>query len=62
MRRFYKLVWGASGQLIGGAEQGQIFVWDPERIVRKEPALLHQLKTHTGPVAALDMNPFQVTE
>jgi protein transport protein SEC31 len=57
--RFYKLVWGSAGQLIGGAEQGQIFIWDPEKICRNEGALVHSLKKHTGPVAALDMNPFQ---
>jgi len=53
-------VWGQSNKLIGGAEQGQIFVWDPEKIIRGENALLHTLKKHTGPVTALDVNPFQV--
>jgi hypothetical protein len=42
--RFYKLLWGAygldhsddnplSGLLLGGAEQGQLYVWDTAKII-----------------------------
>jgi len=69
--RFHKLVWGShgigsnsasSGLLIGGAEQGQLFVWDVAKILSEDDdeSLVHKFTKHTGPVAAIDINPFQV--
>ena len=67
--RFYKLVWGAhgmsdktspSGLLLGGAEQGQLYVWDADKIISGEDSMVHKFTKHTGPVATLDINRFQV--
>ena len=66
--RLHKLVWGphgvddqsSSGLLIGGAEQGRLYIWDPAKILSEEDPLVHLLDKHTGAVAALDINPFQV--
>lgn len=67
--RFHKLSWGAhgigrteesSGLLVGGTDNGNVFVWDPTAIIKGEEALVHRLEKHTGAVAALDFNPFQV--
>ena len=70
MFRFHKLIWGSSGMkagtadsgvLVGGADNGNVFIWKADAIVRSESdALLHKLDKHTGAVAALDFNPFQV--
>ena len=69
--RFHKLVWGsygidrgsaASGLLMGGAEHGELYIWDPAKIISEEDSLVHKFTKHTGPVAALDINPFQVCE
>ena len=49
-----------SGLLMGGADNGNLFVWNPANILNKEDALVHRLDKHSGPVAALDINPFQV--
>jgi len=68
--RFHKLVWGSygmdsqsavSGLLMGGAEQGQLYVWDAAKIISQDDdPLVHKFTKHTGPVAAIDINPFQV--
>lgn len=67
--RFFKLVWGAhgiedktsvSGLLMGGAEQGQLFVWDVAKIISGDDPLVHKFSKHTGPVSTLDINPFQI--
>lgn len=49
-----------SGLLMGGADNGNLFVWNPANIIKNEDALVHKLDKHTGAVAALDINPFQV--
>ena len=68
--RFHKLVWGSmgvggsdtpNGLLMGGADNGNLFIWDPAKIINKQDALLHKLDKHVGAVAALDVNPFQVS-
>lgn len=72
MLRFYKLIWGAhglgssrdspvSGLLLGGAEQGQLYVWDAAKIKSDDSPLVHKFDKHNGPVATLDANPFQVS-
>jgi len=50
-----------SGLLMGGAEQGQIFVWDAAKIISREEPLVHKFDKHCGPVTTLDINPFQVS-
>jgi len=67
--RFHKLVWGSygmdhgsavSGLLMGGAEHGELYIWDPAKIISEDDSLVHKFSKHTGPVVALDINPFQV--
>ena len=67
--RFHKLIWGSygmdagtceSGVIVGGADNGNLFIWNANSIIQKEDALLHKLDKHNGAVAALDFNPFQV--
>ena len=68
--RFHKLIWTGhgmqtgeckSGVLIGGADNGNIFLWDANAIIsgNVDNALVHHLAKHSGPVQALDINPFQ---
>uniref|UniRef100_A0A3P8YBN9 Protein transport protein Sec31A n=1 Tax=Esox lucius TaxID=8010 RepID=A0A3P8YBN9_ESOLU len=66
--RLHSLVWvdfgagedGLGGRLIGGSENGTVTVYSPEAIVTPgEEAILGQSDKHTGPVRALDFNPFQ---
>ncbi|XP_055976825.1 protein transport protein Sec31B [Sorex fumeus] len=66
--RFHKLVWGSfgngllegSGVLVGGGDNGTLTVYRVAHILSggKEPVLA-QTQKHTGPVGALDFNPFQ---
>ena len=49
-----------SGLLVGGADQGIITMYDAAKLVKGEDnALVFTKDKHTGPVAALDFNPFQ---
>ncbi|XP_013384747.1 protein transport protein Sec31A-like [Lingula anatina] len=66
--RFHKLAWGghgmtspetASGLLVGGAEKGNVLVYNPAKLIKKEDPLVFTMDKHSGNVAALDFNPFQ---
>ncbi|XP_035389249.1 protein transport protein Sec31A isoform X2 [Electrophorus electricus] len=66
--RFHSLLWVAygmgtgrsSGRLIGGGENGTLTVYSPEMILTgQDGAITGQSSKHTGPVRALDYNPFQ---
>jgi len=68
-QRYHKVVWGGagmsdgtmpSGLLVGGADRGVLSMYDAAKLVGggEEPLVFSQDK-HTGPVAALDFNPFQ---
>ncbi|XP_076856627.1 protein transport protein Sec31A isoform X2 [Brachyhypopomus gauderio] len=66
--RFHSLLWvafgigsgGSSGQLIGGGENGTLTVYSPEAILTgRDGTVTGQSCKHTGPVRALDYNPFQ---
>lgn len=66
--RFHKIAWGchgisegelASGVLVGGADAGNLLVYDPAKLIKGEDALICQKNKHTGPVYALDFNTFQ---
>ena len=49
-----------SGLLVGGADQGIITMYDAAKLVKGEDnALVFTKDKHTGPVDALDFNPFQ---
>lgn len=68
--RYHKLVWGpygmddsghASGVLIAGGENGNVILYDPAKIMAGESdVIIAESDKHTGPVRALDINPFQV--
>ncbi|CDQ83457.1 unnamed protein product [Oncorhynchus mykiss] len=67
--RLHSLVWvnfgegedGLGGRLIGGSDNGTVTVYSPEAIVTSgAEAIIGQSDKHTGPVRALDFNPFQV--
>ncbi|XP_070706326.1 protein transport protein Sec31A [Pempheris klunzingeri] len=67
--RYHKLVWGPygmddqhhpSGVLIAGGENGNIILYDPAKIMAGESdVIIAESDRHTGPVRALDVNPFQ---
>lgn len=66
--RFHKIAWGwhgmsdgelASGVLVGGADAGNLLVYDPAKLIKGEDSLICQKNKHTGPVYALDFNTFQ---
>ncbi|CAK6433019.1 unnamed protein product [Pipistrellus nathusii] len=67
--RYHKLIWGphkmdskgnVSGVLIAGGENGNIFLYDPSKIIAGDKeVVIAQNDKHTGPVRALDVNIFQ---
>ncbi|XP_037548482.1 protein transport protein Sec31A [Nematolebias whitei] len=68
--RYHKLVWGPSSLdtqghpssvLITGGENGNVILYDPARIMAGESddVIVAESDRHTGPVRALDVNPFQ---
>ncbi|NWR64521.1 SC31B protein, partial [Bucorvus abyssinicus] len=67
--RFHKLIWGdfgngspeSSGVIIGGGDNGVLTMYSVNRILasNSEP-VIGQTEKHSGPVRALDFNPFQL--
>ncbi|XP_063077508.1 protein transport protein Sec31A [Engraulis encrasicolus] len=66
--RFHSLIWsnfglgadGSAGRLVGGSENGAITVYSPDAILNSaDDVIVGQSNKHTGPVKALDYNPFQ---
>uniref|UniRef100_UPI0037E7B61A protein transport protein Sec31A n=1 Tax=Semicossyphus pulcher TaxID=241346 RepID=UPI0037E7B61A len=67
--RYHKLVWGPygmdseahpSGVLIAGGENGNVILYDPAKIMAgASDVIIAESDRHTGPVRALDVNPFQ---
>ncbi|XP_071664040.1 protein transport protein Sec31A isoform X3 [Patagioenas fasciata] len=67
--RYHKLIWGphsmtsaerVSGVLIAGGENGNIILYDPDKIIAGDTeVIIAQKDKHTGPVRALDVNMFQ---
>ncbi|XP_037610987.1 protein transport protein Sec31A isoform X2 [Sebastes umbrosus] len=66
--RLHSIVWvnfgmgadGTGGRLVGGSENGTLTVYNPEVIMSSgAEAVVGQSDKHTGPVRALDFNPFQ---
>ncbi|KAM6184758.1 LOW QUALITY PROTEIN: protein transport protein Sec31B [Rhynchocyon petersi] len=66
--RFHKLIWATSGNglpessgvIAGGGDNGMLTVYSVTHLLssEKEP-MIAQKQKHTGPVRALDFNPFQ---
>ncbi|KAJ7401000.1 Protein transport protein Sec31B [Pitangus sulphuratus] len=66
--RFHKLIWGnfgngspeSSGVVIGGGDNGVLTMYSVHRILTsKGEPVIGQTEKHSGPVRALDFNPFQ---
>ncbi|KAI9546789.1 hypothetical protein NQZ68_022734 [Dissostichus eleginoides] len=66
--RFHSIVWvnygmgedGTGGRLVAGSENGTLTVYNPEVIMSSgAEAVIGQSDKHTGPIRALDFNPFQ---
>ncbi|TFK85253.1 hypothetical protein K466DRAFT_588247 [Polyporus arcularius HHB13444] len=66
--RFNRLAWGyvnaerPRGVIVAGMENGELDIWDPEKIVANadpSESLILRNKTHTGPIRGLDFNPVQ---
>ncbi|XP_041671387.1 protein transport protein Sec31A isoform X1 [Cheilinus undulatus] len=66
--RLHSIVWvnfgsgadGTGGRLVGGGENGTLTVYNPEVIMSSgAEAIVGQSDKHTGPIRALDFNPFQ---
>eukprot|EP00066_Takifugu_rubripes_P011512 XP_011600778.1 PREDICTED: protein transport protein Sec31B [Takifugu rubripes] len=66
--RLHSIVWvnfgmgadGSGGRLIGGSENGILTVYNPDIIMSSgADAVVGQSDKHTGPIRALDFNPFQ---
>jgi len=68
-QRYHCVVWGGSGMaegttpaglIVGGADRGMISMYDAAKLIKGEDnALVFSKDKHTGPVTALDFNPFQ---
>jgi len=70
--RFHKLVWGShgidsstssSGLLIGGSDNGLISIYNAQKIISgdTDDSVVFESTKHTGPVQALDINPFKTS-
>ncbi|CAJ1070098.1 protein transport protein Sec31A isoform X2 [Xyrichtys novacula] len=67
--RYHKLVWSPygmdsdahqAGVLIAGGENGNVILYDPAKIMSgASDVIIAESALHTGPVRALDINPFQ---
>ncbi|NXL37986.1 SC31B protein, partial [Glaucidium brasilianum] len=66
--RFHKLIWGnfgngspeSSGVIIGGGDNGVLTMYSVHHILAsKSEPVVGQTEKHSGPVRALDFNPFQ---
>ncbi|NXG93868.1 SC31B protein, partial [Stercorarius parasiticus] len=67
--RFHKLIWGnfgngspeSSGVIIGGGDNGVLTMYSVHRVLAsKSEPVIGQTEKHSGPVRALDFNPFQL--
>lgn len=63
--RFQKIVWGSygrdqsSGTIVGGCDGGVVQIYSASKLLQGENGLVVQQDKHSGPVHALDFNPFQ---
>jgi protein transport protein SEC31 len=66
--RFHKIAWGSygfegeygSGVIVGGCDGGRIQIYNAAKVLAGEEGLQACQDKHTGPVRALDFNPYQV--
>ncbi|KAK2588050.1 hypothetical protein KPH14_004119 [Odynerus spinipes] len=63
--RFHKIIWGAYGNnpagiIVGGCDYGTIKIYSASKMLSNESnCLISSPDRHTGPVKAMDFNPFQ---
>jgi protein transport protein SEC31 len=63
--RFHKIIWGAhggdqtSGTIVGGCDGGLIQIYSASKLLNGENGIICHQDKHSGPVHALDFNPFQ---
>nr|XP_032825144.1 protein transport protein Sec31A-like isoform X2 [Petromyzon marinus] len=65
--RYHKLVWGAplpgeegAGVVVGGSDNGVLILYAADKVLSGDAdAIIGENDRHTGPVRALDFNPFQ---
>lgn len=65
--RFHKIAWGSygfgrdhgSGIIVGGCDGGFVQIYSTAKVLAGEEGLLARRDKHTGPVRALDFNPYQ---
>lgn len=66
--RFHKMVWGchgtnndefSNGIIVGGADGGNLLLYDPVKLLQNESAVVCHKNMHTGAVRSLDFNIFQ---
>ncbi|XP_076161144.1 COPII coat complex component secretory 31 [Ptiloglossa arizonensis] len=64
--RFHKIIWGSYGNspagiIVGGCDYGTIKIYSVAKLLANDSnCLISSPDRHTGPVRALDFNPFQV--
>ena len=51
-----------NGVVCGGGDNGKVYLYNASRLINNSgDALMHKLEEHSGSIAALDINPFQVS-
>lgn len=70
MHRFHKIAWGSygfgrdhgNGIIVGGCDGGCVQIYSAAKVLAGEEGVLARRDKHTGPVRALDFNPYQVNK
>ncbi|XP_014239156.1 protein transport protein Sec31A isoform X2 [Cimex lectularius] len=59
--RFHKVSWGGTGAgiIVGGCDNGVLQMYNVSKLLEQEDSLIANPERHSGPVRALDFNPFQ---
>uniref|UniRef100_A0A0A9XWG9 Protein transport protein Sec31A n=1 Tax=Lygus hesperus TaxID=30085 RepID=A0A0A9XWG9_LYGHE len=60
-QRFHKVVWGGTspGVIVGGCDNGVLEIFNADKLFANEEGRVASPERHTGPVRALDFNPYQ---
>lgn len=64
--RFHKVIWGSNGSgddstgtIVTGSDGGLVQIYDAAKLLKGGNGLVSRHDNHSGPVHALDFNPFQ---
>lgn len=55
-------MWGNNGTIVGGCDGGLIQIYNSQKLLAGDKVPATRQDKHSGPVRALDFNPFQVSE